>query len=142
MAFKPLLAALLAGVAGASCAAAPAKPAADLLKTEWLLEDLAGKGVLDRARATLAFPEAGQAAGNGSCNRFFGPVAIQGDKITFGQMASTRMACLSAALNNQESAYLDALKNAERFSREGPYLLIYTKGMGQPLRFTQIQANQ
>jgi len=137
---KPTFAALLSSALLASCASGQGKtPVPDLLKTEWLLEDLGGKGVLDRAQATLAFPEEKKVAGNGSCNRFFGPAQLTGDKISLGPLASTRMACRSAALINQESNYLDALKNAEHFSVDGPYLLIYAKGFDKPLRFTQIR---
>ena len=135
---KPL--ALCMAVVLASCAASqPAISSPNLIKTEWQLEDLGGKGVVDWARATLAFPGENQAAGNGSCNRFFGPVEIKGDAIHFGPLVATRMACLAGAVSKQESDYLEALRNAERFSVDGPYLLIYCKGMGKPLRFTRIQ---
>jgi heat shock protein HslJ len=36
---------------------------------------------------------------------------------------------------NQEAKYLEALRDAERFTRDGSTLLIYCKGMAQPLRF-------
>jgi heat shock protein HslJ len=114
----------------------------DLLKTEWRLEDLGGKGVLDRVQATLAFPEQNKVAGNGSCNRFFGSVELKGETIRFGQLASTLMACSSDAVSKQESTYLGALKNAERLSLEGPWLLIYSKGLDKPLRFSQIPAKK
>ena len=124
----------------ASCASATQQKAPpNLLKTEWLLEDLAGKGVLDRIQATLAFPGPNKAAGNGSCNRFFGSVEISGESIKFGNLATTRMACLGGpAVSNQEMNYLKALQGAEKIVIEGPYLLIYSKGLEKPLRFTQI----
>lgn len=136
---KQLIATLICCAFVASCASETQKPSMpDLLKTEWLLEDLAGKGVLDRAQATLAFPEPNKVAGNGSCNRFFGAVQINGAAIKFGNLASTRMACLSEAVANQEANYLKALQNAEKLSFDEPYLLIYSQGLDQPLRFTQI----
>jgi heat shock protein HslJ len=94
----------------------PVHPAAALVLSgsEWLLEDLAGAGVLDNVPATLAFPESGKTAGNGSCNRFFGSVEIHGDVIHFGALASSRMACPEAVMN-QETKYLQALQAAERF---------------------------
>lgn len=46
---------------------------------EWLLEDLVGLGVIDNSQATITFPEASKVAGNGSCNRFFGPAEVSGD---------------------------------------------------------------
>ena len=108
--------------------------AVDLWGTSWRLEDLAGSGVLDRANATLAFPEAGQALGSGSCNNFRGAVTIQGETITFGPLATTRKACAEAVMN-QESRYLAALGEAKRFQVEEPFLYIYTAGRQQPLRF-------
>jgi heat shock protein HslJ len=119
-----------------------AKSAAfDLTGTEWLLEDLGGAGVMDNIQATLTFPEAGKIAGNGSCNRFFGPAKISGSAIKLGPLGSTRMACPEAVMN-QETKYLDALKAAERFERKEPYLLIYCKGLEKPLRFTKMQASK
>ncbi len=103
-----------------------------------MLEDIGGAGVIDDARATLEFPERGKAAGRGSCNQFFGSVEITGPAIAFGPLGSTRMACAEAVMN-QESRYLKALQDAERYSVEGSVLLVYAKGMEQPLRFTRDQ---
>jgi heat shock protein HslJ len=108
-----------------------------LIGSEWLLEDLAGGVVMDGIQATLTFPEAGKIAGNGSCNRFFGPGEISGNTIKLGPLASTRMAC-PAAVMNQEMKYLAALQAAERFEWKDPYLLIYCKGFEKPLRFTRL----
>jgi heat shock protein HslJ len=117
---------------------ADAPPAAiSLVGTEWHLEDLDGVGVLENVEATLTFPEAGKTAGNGSCNRFLGPVEIRGASIHIGPLASTRMACPDA-VSNQEAKYLKALEGAERFAREGPHLMIYCKEMEKPLRFTEM----
>jgi heat shock protein HslJ len=115
-----------------------ADSAINLWGTSWRLVDLAGSGVLDRANATLAFPEAGKARGNASCNRFRAAVTIQGETITFGPLATTRKAC-SEAVMNQESRYLAALREANRFRVDGPFLYIYTTGRQQPLRFIRAE---
>jgi heat shock protein HslJ len=81
----------------------------NLVGSEWLLEDLAGSGVLDSVRATLSFPEADKVAGNGSCNRFFGPAEIAGSALRLGSLGSTRIACPEAVMN-QETKYLSALQ--------------------------------
>ena len=109
--------------------------------SEWLLEDLGGSGVIDNVQATLIFAEAGRVAGNSSCNRFSGPVEVGGDNIKFGPLASTRMACPEAAMN-QEAKYLKALQAAERFEWKDPYLLVYCQGFDKPLRFTQMPASK
>ena len=133
--------ALLSALLLSACATQATKDVApQLLKTQWLLEDLGGKGVVDRAQATLAFPAENKVAGNASCNRFFGAVEIKGEAIKFGGLGSTRMACLNEAISKQEANYLKALENAETIRLEGPYLLIQSKGLDRPLRFTQMTA--
>lgn len=112
-----------------------------LTGSEWLLEDLGGSGVIDNAQATLSFPEAGKVAGRGSCNRFFGPAQVSGDAVKMGPLGSTRMACAEAAMH-QETKYLNALQAAERYEWKDPYLLIYSKGLEKPLRFTRMTAEK
>ena len=118
----------------AACAGQPAAPS--LTGTEWRLEALGDSAVMERSQATLAFPEAGRVAGNGSCNRFFGSVRIAQGHIGFDQMGSTKMACMGPA-NGQETRYLAALQKAERYEVQGRTLLIHVNGMAQPLRFVQ-----
>jgi heat shock protein HslJ len=110
-----------------------------LIGSEWLLEDLAGSGMMDGIQATLTFPETGKIAGNGSCNRFFGSAEISGDTIKLGPLASTRMACPDPVMN-QEMKYLAALQAAERFEWKDPNLLIYCKGFEKPLRYTRLSS--
>jgi heat shock protein HslJ len=115
--------------------AAAAAPA--LVGSVWRLEDLGGTAAIPGVEATLGFPEAGRTAGRGSCNRFFGTVEISGESIRFGPLAATKMACLDAAANAQETKYLGALQAAERFAFDGPALLVYPRGGGAPLRFVR-----
>jgi heat shock protein HslJ len=106
----------------------------ELWGTSWALEDLAGSTVMKGAQPTLEFPEPGKVAGKGSCNRFFGAVRVSGETISFSAMASTRMAC-GEALGTQETTYLKALQDSERFQVQGDVLLIYAKDFDKPLRF-------
>ncbi|MGH9203376.1 MAG: META domain-containing protein, partial [Vicinamibacterales bacterium] len=107
-----------------------------LAGSSWLLEDLVGAGVVDRVQATLEFPEPGRVVGNATCNRFFGNVEITGTMIRIGSLGATRMAC-AEAVNNQETKYLKALENVERFTLDGTILQIFVKGEAKPLRFTR-----
>src|SRR5216684_3296485 len=109
--------------------------------SEWLLEDLGGSGVIDNIQATLTFPEAGRIAGNASCNRFSGAAEVSGNSVKLGPLASARMACPEAVMN-QETKYLTALHAAERFEWKDPYLLIYCKAFDRPLRFTRMSASK
>ena len=128
-----------AATSGKVAAAAPdsgASQIADspLWRTSWVLEDLAGTPSLEGVQPTLEFPEPGKVAGMGSCNRFFGAVEVSGDTIVFKGMATTRMAC-GQDLGKQESAYLKALQEAQRFEMSGETLLVYSKDLEKPLRF-------
>jgi heat shock protein HslJ len=133
---KPATAA--APVAATAAAAEAVKKAEifNLVGTDWVLEDLAGSGVVSNVRPTLSFPEAGKIAGNGSCNRFFGASEISGTSLKFTGLGSTRMACPEPIMN-QETKYLNALQAAERYEWKDPYLLIFVSGMDKPLGFTR-----
>ncbi len=110
----------------------------DLAGTAWRLESLGGTRVLDQVEATLEFPDTGKIAGKASCNHFFGSAKISGASISFASLGSTLMACVEAVME-QESKYLKALEQAERFRIEGTALLIYVRGLEQPLRFTAME---
>jgi heat shock protein HslJ len=110
--------------------------------SEWVLTDLAGTPALANVNATLAFPEVGRVAGNGSCNRFTGSVVITGDVLKFGALASTRMACMANDVSRQEDKYLKILGAATRYAYQDPYLLIYADGYDQPLRFSRAPAGK
>ena len=110
--------------------------------TEWLLADLNGTPPLPKVQATLSFLEAGRVAGNGSCNRFTGSVAISGDTLKIGPLASTRMACLNDNVGAQEDKYLKALGAATRYAWQDPHLVLYCDGYDKPLRFTRLPASR
>lgn len=109
-------------------------PAAGLVGTRWRLADVAGTVAISGARATLEFPQAGRVIGNGSCNRFFGPVELAGDTIRVGALAATRRACAEPAMR-QEARYLEALAASARLTVDASALLLYPRDGGQPLRF-------
>ena len=143
---RPLMFAFALGlIASAACAPVAQQPAVSAIPlarslqgTQWLLEDLSGRGVLDRLQSTLTFPEAGRVSGMAGCNNFMGSMSLEGNRVAFGQLATTRKAC-SAAADDQEARYLQALSRAERIRIEGPFLYIDTAGADKPLKFTQIR---
>jgi heat shock protein HslJ len=118
---------------------APDDTGARLLGTRWLLEDLAGTGVIDRSRATLEFPAPNRLAGLASCNRYNGSVAFDGERIDIGRLTLTDRDCVEA-LERQEARYLEALRNAARLERAGPFLLLWADGFDAPLRYTELPA--
>jgi len=107
-----------------------------LVGSSWRLENFQGGAVLTPNQATITFPEGGMVTGNASCNRFFGTFEIRGETIKFGPLGSTKMAC-SEIIMSQETKYLKALHDAERFVVEGNSLLIYSTGVAVPMRFSR-----
>ncbi len=61
--------------------------------------------------------------GNSSCNQYFGNVTVSGDKITFGDLGSTKMACDDM---NLEINYFQALKKVDRFTVNNGILYLYS----------------
>lgn len=131
-----LMAVLLGAAALAACAGATSAPpaAVSLVGTEWSLQSINGQPVMEGSQASLVFPEVGRVAGNGSCNRFVGAAAIDKERIVFRQVASTKMACLGGA-GEQEMRYMDALQKAQRYEVLDRQLSIQVQGMEQPLLF-------
>lgn len=107
-----------------------------LVGSTWRLEDLGGAGVVDRAEATLEFPQIGSVVGQTGCNRFFGYFETSGASLTIARLGSTKKMCPPAVMD-QEAKYLRALERAERFSIEGATLLLYPQGQDRPLRFVR-----
>ena len=121
----PTSSALAGGASGAKGA---------LAGTNWVLREIEGRGVLPAPRATLTFESAEKVGGDGSCNRFFGAVEIDGSAIAFGPLGATRRAC-GEAIDDQEISYLGALAKAAAFSLENDALVILAADETRLLRF-------
>lgn len=88
-------------------------------ETEWQLQAIVTNGVAAKpvsgSAVTLLLSE-GRIGGNASCNRYMGSYEINGQAFTLkSPLATTRMACLSDELNQQEQAFLTALAAVQRY---------------------------
>jgi heat shock protein HslJ len=92
--------------------------------------------VLEDQRPTLSFADPGRVTGNGSCNRYGGPVELGDGTIKVGPVMTTKMAC-APEIDAQERAYLAALQNASRTELVGGELVVHCDSLEQPLRFTR-----
>jgi heat shock protein HslJ len=70
--------------------------------------------VVNGTTVTAIFGADGTLTGNGGCNSYNGTYTTDGDKISIGPLATTRMACEQAVMD-QETAYLNALANAATY---------------------------
>jgi len=112
----------------------------DLTGTYWRVEDLAGRGVLDRAETTLEFPEDGQVSGTGGCNRFSGTYQRRGDTLSFRPLASTRMACPEAVMD-QEMRFFAILESLGTFElTENGFLVLQPEDGSAPSRLAPTEA--
>jgi putative lipoprotein len=87
---------------------AAAMAQSDMLQGKWLVEDIRGGGVIDNLQTVLEIGSDGAVTGTGGCNRMNGAAKIAASAITFGPIASTRMACPPAVMD-QESRFFSAL---------------------------------
>lgn len=79
-----------------------------LLGQEWVIEDIAGAGVIDNSHATLQFLPNGRLGGSATCNRILGSYETDAAKLRIQPAGTTMMAC-PLALMNQERKLLDLL---------------------------------
>ncbi len=132
---RTLTLAFLAGLA----ATAPAMSQTDLTGTSWLAEDIMGAGVVDRAQSTLQPLPEGRITGSSGCNRFTGQGVLREGRVEIGLLATTRMACPPAVMN-QEAKYLRALAASKRYEVGQDGLLRFYDGAGQlTVRFSRLK---
>ena len=122
--------------AGASAAApdtsapapeAPAAPAAALEGTEWRLVDIGGQPSPAGADSTrhpgfTLLADGRKVQGSAGCNRMTGTYQLDGQKLKFGPLATTRMACPAM---QTETAFLKALEATTRYAVNGSSLTLY-----------------
>jgi heat shock protein HslJ len=115
-------------------AQAPAPPAADALAgTSWKALELAGMTVPAQPPGRephLVFVAGGRVSGADGCNRLTGSYAVKGEALTFGQIASTQMACPDA--EEVPRRFHGALKGTSRWRLAGDRLEFYG-ATGKPL---------
>ena len=121
----------------APAAAAPAGDSA-LLGTLWVLTSIKGKpapvNVTPRAAHLQLDGNQQQASGSGGCNRYSGGYTLSGNKLRFGALAATKMACLNAS-GGLEPTYFKALSETRRWRIHGSELELIDGGGQTVLRF-------
>jgi heat shock protein HslJ len=118
-----LLAALLLSACGASSSGDP------LEGTSWQLAAYAGKDVVPGTNVTIQF-EDGLASGEAGCNGYGGAYEVDGEQISFQEVASTLMLCTAPeGVMEQEAEFLGSLNQVERYElADGRLQLIRSDG--------------
>ncbi len=107
-------------------------PVALLQGDEWRVEDLDGRGIIDRSEITMTFDADGSLTGKGSCNRYGSSYELTGEGLKIGLGMSTMMAC-GEALDRQERRFMDILAAVQRFEIDPSGALILHTADGRTL---------
>ena len=102
------------------------------LKGVWLVEDVDQRGVIDRARLSVVFGEAGQISGQAGCNRFGGTLSLEGSAIKVGPLRAGRMMC-PPALMDMEARMLRSLQGVDTLAWAPDGALVLTGPEGRRL---------
>lgn len=121
----------------AACKVMPNAVSDPLDGTEWELLYIRKSTPIPGSTLTIAF-EDGEVNGAAGCNRYFGNYQISGDRITFGMLAWTEMACMQPeGIMEQEQAYMAFLSEVVRFEIEDGQLVL-AKAAQEQLIFEKI----
>ena len=111
---------------------------AELVNTEWALEEIDGSRITDRVQSTLNFERDDRVVGWGGCNRYFAGLRSDGDGIRIGPIGATRRICPPVVMN-QENRFFKALEKARYIRLQDSYLIIESEGNEKPLKFIMIK---
>ena len=75
-------------------------------------------------------------SGSGGCNRVAGGFELDGDKLRFSRMVSTRMACVAGM--EQEQRFLQSIEKVERYRIKGSDLEMLDAGGAVVARFQAV----
>ena len=64
-------------------------------------------------------------SGSGGCNRMSGPYTRDGQRLQFGPLVSTKMACADQQMNQQEIDFMTALSSTNKHQVTGDTLVLF-----------------
>ena len=108
---------------------------------EWIVEDLAGAGIIDSSRMTIEFFDENRLAGRASCNRYGGQYELTTEGVSFDYMFATKLAC-APALMSQEGRFLALMSKVKRTSIGRNGQLILTTSTGEEITAFQSTENR
>lgn len=105
----------------------PAAAASDGLTGKWRIVAVGGAEGLDVSKAQAEFAANGRFSSTIGCNRIAGKPLVSGQKLAFGPMMTTRMAC-PPPLDTVERQYLAALEAVRAYRLAGKTLVFLGDG--------------
>lgn len=107
----------ISSVANVTPAETPSPPNGVLLNTYWKLILLNDTEIIvsdSQREPHIIFNAENRVSGSDGCNSIMGSYLLEGDKLTFGEMAGTKMACAEGA--EQTQAFNEALTKVATYS--------------------------
>jgi heat shock protein HslJ len=95
----------------------------DPLVGKWRTERVRGAASVEAAKTAFEVAADGRVSSTVGCNRIVGKPSLEGDRLRFGPLAATRMACPSP-LDRLETAYMAALDAVRSYRVEGTRLTL------------------
>jgi heat shock protein HslJ len=113
----------------------------DLDNTQWTLvsfqQGATENPLVSGTNVTLAFQGNGQAGGSGGCNSFSAQYQAGEGTLSFGPIASTKMACTPEGVMEQEQTFFEALQAAHRYESTNVTLRIWYADGQNSLTFSR-----
>jgi len=107
-----------------------------LVGTNWTLESFhaadAVSSVLAGTSITAVFGPEGSVSGSAGCNRYFASYTMTETSLSIGTAGSTKMACGTPGVMQQESTYLSLLSQAKTYTIKGDKLTL-ADAKGSPI---------
>ncbi len=94
---------------------------------QWKLVQLNGENIANTAAYLELNAENTRFSGNAGCNRMFGAVDVQRDRVDFLNIGTTKMACADRRAQRVETDFVRTLENVNRFERRGNSLQLYVR---------------
>ena len=91
----------------------------------WTLTEMEGRNFSDDKPNIEFNRDTKRVSGSGGCNRLSGGFEINGSRLKFSPIASTKMACLANDVQRVEGSFLDLLQKTTRFEIDGNKLRLY-----------------
>jgi len=107
--------------------------------TTWELLAISGSPPAEGSHITISFDN-GQVGGNSGCNHYGGEYQVRGDRIEFGMLSTTLMACADPIMMDQESIFTRFLGEAGKFEIVDGQLQVYGAG-DESLTFISMQTS-
>jgi heat shock protein HslJ len=105
---------------------------------QWTLTYADGRNVTNSSAYFEIERDQKRFTGNTGCNRMFGNVEINGRRITFSNVGSTKMMCKLPAGSVPERVFLNSLDKAFQFDVSGNALRVYDRSGRTVLRFKRL----